>query len=218
MKNVGPIRHCKPPHAIILHCHSPGVATVACCLRIDVHDDDNNETRDRGDRYGPMTAWFCALRRKVHNCIGLYVCFAWVKCKRAQWSAEAKPESFIHAAVPFNWSSLQYSSEWWRASDGGEWRNDGVHQTQVDAWSEEALRGRQVRRTERPQLPAARRSAATTLHVDPRRPQRSFLCYLLARSPPPTAITPPTAGERSIAMSLSVCLSASMYRVAQKIG
>jgi len=29
MKNVGPIRHCEPPHALILHCHSPGVATVA---------------------------------------------------------------------------------------------------------------------------------------------------------------------------------------------
>ena len=23
-----PIRHCEPPHALILHCHSPGVATV----------------------------------------------------------------------------------------------------------------------------------------------------------------------------------------------
>jgi len=29
LKNVGPIRHCEPPHALILHCHSPGVATVA---------------------------------------------------------------------------------------------------------------------------------------------------------------------------------------------
>ena len=26
LKNVGPIRHCAPPHALILHCHSPGVA------------------------------------------------------------------------------------------------------------------------------------------------------------------------------------------------
>ena len=41
LKNVGPIRHCEP-----LHCHSPGVATVARRLRIDVHngdDDDNND-------------------------------------------------------------------------------------------------------------------------------------------------------------------------------
>jgi len=41
LKNVGPIRHCKPPHA-----HSPSVATgtVARRLLIDVHDnnDDNN--------------------------------------------------------------------------------------------------------------------------------------------------------------------------------
>ena len=29
LKNVGPILHCEPPHALILHCHSPGVATVA---------------------------------------------------------------------------------------------------------------------------------------------------------------------------------------------
>ena len=42
LKNVGPIRHCEPPHA-----HSPGVAsgTVALCLRIDVRDanDDNGD-------------------------------------------------------------------------------------------------------------------------------------------------------------------------------
>jgi len=38
LKNVGPIRHCEPPHA-----HSPDVAsgTVARRLRIDVHDNDN---------------------------------------------------------------------------------------------------------------------------------------------------------------------------------
>jgi len=55
-ENIGPIRHCKPPHA-----HSPGVATVATVarrLRIDVHDNANDDmtttTRDRGDRYGPI--------------------------------------------------------------------------------------------------------------------------------------------------------------------
>jgi len=42
LKNVGPIRHCEPPHALILHCHSPGIATVARRLRIDVHDDDDD--------------------------------------------------------------------------------------------------------------------------------------------------------------------------------
>jgi len=42
LKNVGTIRHCDQPHALILHCHSPGVATVARRLRIDVHDDDND--------------------------------------------------------------------------------------------------------------------------------------------------------------------------------
>jgi len=42
LKNVGPICRCEPPHALILHCHSPGVATVARRLRIDVHDNDND--------------------------------------------------------------------------------------------------------------------------------------------------------------------------------
>jgi len=39
LKNVGPIRHCEPPHA-----HSPGVAsgTVARRLRVYVHDNDND--------------------------------------------------------------------------------------------------------------------------------------------------------------------------------
>jgi len=48
LKNVGPIRHCEP-----LHCHSPGVATVARRLRIDVHnnDDDNN---DNAWQRGPL--------------------------------------------------------------------------------------------------------------------------------------------------------------------
>jgi len=38
LKNVGPIRHCEPSHA-----HSPGVATVARRLRIDVHDNNDND-------------------------------------------------------------------------------------------------------------------------------------------------------------------------------
>ena len=40
LKNVGPIRHCEPPHV-----HSPDVAsgTVARRLRIDVHDNDGND-------------------------------------------------------------------------------------------------------------------------------------------------------------------------------
>jgi len=41
LKNVGPIRHCEPPHA-----HSPGFATVARRLRIDVHDNDDDDNND----------------------------------------------------------------------------------------------------------------------------------------------------------------------------
>jgi len=40
LKNVGPFRHCEPPHA-----HSPGAAsgTVARRQRIDVHDNNDND-------------------------------------------------------------------------------------------------------------------------------------------------------------------------------
>ena len=58
LKNVGPIRHCEPPHALILHCHSPGVATVARRLRIDVHHNDKDNAWQRGPlwphRMGPI--------------------------------------------------------------------------------------------------------------------------------------------------------------------
>ena len=53
LKNVGPIRHCEPPHALILHYHSPGVATVARRLRIDVHDDDD-DNNDNAWQRGPL--------------------------------------------------------------------------------------------------------------------------------------------------------------------
>ena len=64
LKNVGPIRHNEPPHA-----HSPDVTsgTVARRLRIDVHDDidddnDNNNEWQRGPLWphgmGPInTEW-----------------------------------------------------------------------------------------------------------------------------------------------------------------
>jgi len=43
LKNVGPIRHCEPPRA-----HSSGVAsgTVARRLRIDVHDNNDDNHND----------------------------------------------------------------------------------------------------------------------------------------------------------------------------
>jgi len=54
LTNVGPIRHCEPPHA-----HSAGVATgtVARRLRIDVHDDNNdNDDNDNDNAWqrGPL--------------------------------------------------------------------------------------------------------------------------------------------------------------------
>jgi len=51
LKNVGPIRHCEPPHA-----HSPGLATgtVARHLRIDVHDDNDDNDNDNAWQRGPL--------------------------------------------------------------------------------------------------------------------------------------------------------------------
>jgi len=67
-KNVGPIRHCEPPHA----CHSPGVATVARRLRIDVHDNNDNDNAWQRDRYGPIEwAQYSAIGisfSQLHHC------------------------------------------------------------------------------------------------------------------------------------------------------
>jgi len=53
LKNIGPIRHCEPPHA-----HSPGIATgtVARRLRIDVHDDNDGQ-RQRVTEGTAMASW-----------------------------------------------------------------------------------------------------------------------------------------------------------------
>jgi len=54
LKNVGPIRHCEPLysaiHQVSLLSHA---ATVARRLRIDVHDNDDNDDYDN-DCYGPI--------------------------------------------------------------------------------------------------------------------------------------------------------------------
>ena len=64
LKNVGPIRHSEP-----LHCHSPGVATVARRLRIDVHDDDDNN--DNARQRGPL--WPHRMGPMIYtDCMGLY--------------------------------------------------------------------------------------------------------------------------------------------------
>ena len=82
LKNVGPIRHCEPPHA-----HSSGVAsgTVARRLCIDVHDNDN--AWQRGPLWphgmGPTTASRAML-------------------------ANARPSSLICIGVK-NWSVCLYS-------------------------------------------------------------------------------------------------------------
>ena len=82
LKNVGPIRHCEP-----LHCHSPGVATVARRLRIDVRNDDDNNNDNawhRGPlwphRIGPIIK---LPHRRQH----------WVDVVQAPWAHIAPPPS-----------------------------------------------------------------------------------------------------------------------------
>ena len=61
-KMLGPFAtasRCTPP-VLILHCHSPGVATVdtttkiSQCKKIDVHDDNDNDNNDKAWQRGPL--------------------------------------------------------------------------------------------------------------------------------------------------------------------
>ena len=56
-KNVGPIRHCEPPHAAVLHCHSPGVATVARRLRYRYPQQRRRQQRQRVTEGTAMAPW-----------------------------------------------------------------------------------------------------------------------------------------------------------------
>ena len=53
MKNVGPIRHCEPPHAakFYIAIHQVSLLSHAACASMST---TTTTTRDRGDRYGPM--------------------------------------------------------------------------------------------------------------------------------------------------------------------
>jgi len=64
LKNVGPIRHCKPPHAACFtlpftrcrYCRTPPLSHAACASMSTTTSTTTTTTttRDRGDRYGPM--------------------------------------------------------------------------------------------------------------------------------------------------------------------
>ena len=56
LKNVGPIRHCEPPHAPFTrcrYCRTPALSHAACAS-MSTTTPTTTTTRDRGDRYGPM--------------------------------------------------------------------------------------------------------------------------------------------------------------------
>jgi len=53
LKNVGPIRHCEPPHAACFNIaiHQVSLLSHAACATTT---STTTTTRDRGDRYGPI--------------------------------------------------------------------------------------------------------------------------------------------------------------------
>jgi len=64
LKNVGPIRHCEPPHATCFtlpftrcrYCRTPPLSHAACASMstATTTTTTTTTTRDRGDRYGPI--------------------------------------------------------------------------------------------------------------------------------------------------------------------
>jgi len=62
LKNIGPIRHNEPPHA-----HSPDVAsgTVARRLRIDVHDNANDDNDDNDNAWPTGPLWPNGMGTKI---------------------------------------------------------------------------------------------------------------------------------------------------------
>jgi len=55
LKMLGPFATASRRTPPVLHCHSPGVATVARRLRIDVHNNiDNNDNNDNAWQRGPL--------------------------------------------------------------------------------------------------------------------------------------------------------------------
>jgi len=57
LKNVGPIRHCEPPHAPFTtcrYCRTPALSHAGASMSTTTTTTTTTTTRDRGDRYGPM--------------------------------------------------------------------------------------------------------------------------------------------------------------------
>ena len=85
LKNVGPIRHCEPPHAALpftrcRYCRTPPLSHAACASMstTTMTTTTTTTTRDRGDRYGPIE-W-----AQLHNIlytINLHVNF-WCLCDK----------------------------------------------------------------------------------------------------------------------------------------
>jgi len=79
LKNVGPIRHCDPPHTACFTlpftrcrcCRTPPLSHAACTSMSTTTTTITVTTRDRGDRYGPIewAQWFAGLSKVLMICI-----------------------------------------------------------------------------------------------------------------------------------------------------
>jgi len=65
----------RTPPVLILHCHSPGVATVARRPRIDVHNNNNNNNNDNAWQRGPL--WPHRIGPKNGPNKDKYICIHW---------------------------------------------------------------------------------------------------------------------------------------------
>jgi len=72
LKNVGPIRHCEPPHAACFtlpftrcrYCRTPPLSHAVCASMSKTTTTTTMTTRDRGDRYGPIE-WAQLISRRT---------------------------------------------------------------------------------------------------------------------------------------------------------
>jgi len=91
LKNVGPIRHCKPPHAAVLHYHSPGVATVTCRLHYSYSyrcpQQQRRQQRQRVTEGTAMAPWNGPNKQQLA---------AWLRCV-----IDRRIESHYHQLISF---------------------------------------------------------------------------------------------------------------------
>ena len=92
LKNVGPIRHCEPPHAACFtlpftgcrYCRTPPLSHAACASMSTTSSTTTTTTRDRKDRYGPSNDFMSGIIVDL-SLIHIWRCRRSYAC-RSRWS------------------------------------------------------------------------------------------------------------------------------------